>query len=104
MRSQLRQAAPFVMLIGLAALPTVNCAGPAAETPAAYAGEIDPADFTDKIDNPFFPLAPGTTYIYQGDSGAGVERVEVYVSYDTRDIMRVRAAVVRDRVTVDGEL
>jgi hypothetical protein len=28
--------------------------------------DINPEDFTVKIDNPFFPLPPGITFIYKG--------------------------------------
>jgi len=31
-----------------------------------YSPEINPLDFTDKIDNPYFSLTPGTTFSYQG--------------------------------------
>ena len=31
-----------------------------------YDPMIDPADFGGPIDNPFFPLVPGTTFHYQG--------------------------------------
>ena len=33
--------------------------------PAAYDPVIDPTNFTTVIDNPFFPLTPGTTYVYE---------------------------------------
>src|SRR5262249_56148286 len=35
--------------------------------PAAYEPVIDPANFpaVPKIDNPFFPIVPGTTFVYQ---------------------------------------
>jgi hypothetical protein len=32
----------------------------------AYAPHIDPADFTTTIDNEYFPLKPGTTFVYEG--------------------------------------
>ena len=35
-------------------------------TVAAATDDINPADFTTQIDNPFFPLQPGTTFIYKG--------------------------------------
>jgi hypothetical protein len=38
-----------------------------AEQPAAnYAPNIDPSNFVKDIDNPYFPLEPGTTRIYEG--------------------------------------
>jgi hypothetical protein len=34
--------------------------------PEPYSPVIDPANFVDKIDNPYFPLTPGTVFIYEG--------------------------------------
>jgi len=44
----------------------------------AYAPHINAADFT-TIDNEYFPLKPGTTFIYEG----GAERDEMAVTSDT---------------------
>src|SRR5215211_1514151 len=41
----------------------------------AYAPHIDPAEFTTKVDNEYFPLKPGTTFLYDG----GQERDEFAV-------------------------
>lgn len=65
---------------------------------------IDPADFVKIIDNAYFPLSPGTTYVYEGMTDDGLERIEVYVTPQTRQVMGVTTVVVRDTVTVDGEL
>lgn len=60
------------------------------------------------IDNPYFPLVPGTTYTYQsqfvdGDTGQTVgEQTVVEVLSDTRTIQGIEARVVRDRVYRDG--
>jgi hypothetical protein len=64
-----------------------------------YNPVIDPANFVAGVDNPFFPLTPGTTYIYEGD-----EYVEVTVTHDTREVMGVTCMIVRDTVWEDGEL
>ncbi|MFC1713485.1 hypothetical protein ACFL6S_07455 [Candidatus Poribacteria bacterium] len=69
-----------------------------------YDSEIDPADFVTLNDNPFFPLTPGTTFIYEGETEDGPERIEVEVTSDTRIILGVTCTVVRDRVWVDDEL
>jgi hypothetical protein len=67
---------------------------------AAYAPTIDPADFVDVIDNPYMPLTPGTTTVFQG----GTERVEVTVTHDTRVILGVTAVVVHDQAFDGDEL
>jgi hypothetical protein len=75
------------------------------EDPAAYAPRIDPADFTTVVDNPYFPLMPGTRWVYEGTGDDGErERKVVEFTTDTRTVMGVTCVVVRDTVTADGEL
>ena len=69
-----------------------------------YTPEIDPLNFVDVIDNPWLPYIPGTTWIYEGETEDGMERIVVEVTDDTREIMGVECTVVRDRVYLDGEL
>jgi hypothetical protein len=69
-----------------------------------YAPELDPADFVDVVDNPYFPLTPGTKWVYEGEEDGETERVEVEVLDETRVIEGITATVVRDTVYVDGEL
>jgi hypothetical protein len=72
--------------------------------PAAYAPAIDPANYTATIDNPLFPLVPGTTFVYQGQTAGGLERDEFAVTHNTRKIAGVTCVEVHDKVTVDGVL
>ena len=65
---------------------------------------IDPADFVAAVTNPFFPLVPGTTYTFEGQTDEGTETVVVDVLHETKVVMGITATVVRDRVFVDGEL
>ena len=64
----------------------------------------NPADFVDEIDNKYFPLLVGTTFVYEAETDEGTERGEVVVTAGTRRILGVTCVVVRDRVTVNGEL
>ena len=66
----------------------------------AYAPHIEPADFTTKIDNEYFPLKPGTTFVYEG----AAERGEMTVTHDTKKVMGVECVVVDDRAWEDGKL
>ena len=76
-----------------------------AERPAAeYAPKIDPSNFVKGIDNPYFPLEPGTTWVYEGRTPEGTERVEDTVLRETRRVMGVECVVLRDRVWLNGEL
>jgi hypothetical protein len=50
------------------------------------------------------PLTPGSTWVYESIGAEEVERIEVVVLQETRDVMGVVSTVVRDTVTVEGEL
>jgi hypothetical protein len=69
-----------------------------------YNPVIEPANFVTTIDNPYFPLVPGTTYTYKGETEDGLEEIKVFVTDETKEILGVTCVVVRDTVTVDGEL
>lgn len=69
--------------------------------PDVAADDFDP---TQEIDNPYLPLRPGTRWVYEGRTEDGTEAIEVTVSGELRTVMGVEAWVVRDTVTVDGEL
>lgn len=69
-----------------------------------YAPEIDPAQFSTTIDNPYLPFKPGTRTIYEGDTAKGRERIVVEVTRETKTVMGVTCVVVRDTVTLNGSL
>ncbi|MEK7399723.1 MAG: hypothetical protein AAB116_22510, partial [Candidatus Poribacteria bacterium] len=69
-----------------------------------YNPTVDPTNFVTKIDNKYFPLVPGTTFIYQGKTEDGTERNEVYVSQKTKTILGVTCIVIEDRVWVNDDL
>jgi hypothetical protein len=71
---------------------------------APYDPAIKPASFVSRIDNPYFPLTPGTTLVYEGNSPDGVEHDEFAVTHNTRVIDGVTCVEVHDTSTVDGEL
>jgi hypothetical protein len=70
----------------------------------SYAPSIDPAGFTTEVDNKYFPLEPGTTFVYKGETEDASEGDTVRVTSATKKIMGVECVVVEDRVTEDGEL
>ena len=65
---------------------------------------LDPNNFVTKVTNPYFPLKPGTRYIYEAQTEDGLETIEVFVTHETREVMGVATTVVRDTVTIEGEL
>lgn len=68
--------------------------------------DLNPADFTADVTNPWFPLEPGTRWTYRETTEDGeVVQVVVAATSVTRKIANgVSARVVRDTVTLDGEI
>ena len=71
---------------------------------APYDPAIDPSNFVTQVDNPYFPLTPGTTFIYEGQTAQGFEHDEFAVTHNTKVILGVTCVEVHDAVTLDGEL
>ena len=71
---------------------------------ASYSPSIKPSDFTTKIDNKYFPLKPGTTFVYQGKTKNAIERDVMTVTHSTKQIKGVKCVVVDDRVWTHGKL
>lgn len=67
---------------------------------------LDPADFTIDIDNPYWPMEPGSTWTYAAADFDGVrEEVVVEVTDRTKLIANgIEARVIIDTVTQDGEI
>ena len=81
---------------------TGGCAGTPDKT--GYNPQILPDNFVTSIDNPFMPLVPGTRMQYEGPTDAGLEHTDYFVTHDTREVMGVTCIVVRDTVTLNGEM
>jgi hypothetical protein len=66
---------------------------------------LDPAGFASEIDNAFWPMLPGTRWVYrESDTEGGHQTVRVVVTSRTRDIEGIAATVVHDVVREQGEL
>ena len=66
--------------------------------------DLDPAEFTTEIDNPYWPMTPGSRWVYEESDAEGTNRVVVTVTNETKEIANgVEARVVHDVVTQDGE-
>jgi hypothetical protein len=112
-----RAAAASIVLVAVIAATGATFMAPSAASAInggacrrSYDIRIDPANFVDasgqpnRIDNPFFPLAPGTTWVYQGVKDGAPLRDVMTVTGDTRMLMGVRVRVVRDTAYADGLL
>ena len=88
-----------------ACLSTLGCGsddgGSDGATP--YNPKIDPAAFKDTVDNPLFPLVPGTTLVYKAGV-TGTEEVTIQVTSDKKTILGVTCIVVRDTARIAGEV
>ncbi|HNB53895.1 MAG TPA: hypothetical protein PK530_18255 [Anaerolineales bacterium] len=96
----------FVLLAVM--LWIIACAAPPMEDspPAeAYSISLTPADFVARIDNPYFPLIPGSQWVYETTLEDGTkERNEIAVLPETREVNGVAATVVHDVVFVENQL
>src|SRR5262249_11093194 len=86
----------------LVALAMVRVRGPVGTSLAEKT--VNPKDFTTTIDNPFLPLLPGTTYIYEGTKDGSPAQDQIEVTDQTKVIMGVTCRQVRDQAYVDGIL
>jgi hypothetical protein len=83
-----------------------------AEAPAPYElpqgnepVELDPADFVAEIDNQYWPMAPGSRWVYSETDAEGTEqRVVVTVTDRKKTILGIEATVVHDRVSEGDEI
>lgn len=63
-----------------------------------------PSGFTTRIDNPWYPLIAGTSYVYRGVKDGVPSRDVLTVTHQVRTVDRVRCVVVRDRLYLGGYL
>ena len=66
--------------------------------------ELDPAEFTTEIDNPYWPMTPDSRWVYsETDTEGTVQRVVVTVTNKAKQIANgIEARVVHDVVTEEG--
>ena len=105
-----------VLALGVAACggddtPTVTQATPTASSSAESSlpqgsepVNLDPAEFTTKIDNPYWPMSPGSKWVYRETDTQGTrEKAVVEVTNETKKIANgVVARVIRDTVSENG--
>lgn len=71
---------------------------------AVYSPVIEPSSFSKVVNNPYFTLTPGRKMVYEAKTDEGIERIEVIVTNEEKEVMGVDTVVVWDRVWLDGEL
>ncbi len=95
---------------------TSACGGDGSGTKAAGVGSaslpqgsepftIQPSEFTTQVDNPYWPMKPGSTWVFRETDAEGtVSRVVVTVLDQTKTIMGVETLIVHDQVTEGGQM
>ncbi len=98
----------IAVMLALGTLPSGIAAAVTCPVPLPQGSDpvtLDPADFVGQIDNPYWPMAPGTTWVYrESDTEGNEQRVEVTVTTRTKVILGIDATVVHDVVSEHGEL
>ncbi|MGD9704171.1 MAG: hypothetical protein AB7Q42_23415 [Acidimicrobiia bacterium] len=102
-------AADVLDVDGSAGIETTTSSAPPPPIPEYVEIEFDAANFTDPttIDNPFFPLVPGTQMVFEGEANRGggqlTHRVIITVTDLTKVIDGVRTVVVWERDVNEGQ-
>src|SRR3954447_12873254 len=110
---------PALALIATAAALAAIIAGGAAQSGAAPAAKgqrtiksgagpgwpktLHPSDFVRRVDNPFFPLKPGSTWRYRGRDDHGHFADRMHVRHKTKTILGVKTTIVHDVVLRHGQ-
>jgi hypothetical protein len=114
--SMTKSTSMWVVALAACALPSlaVGCGGAdraaAAPSPGLPQGSepvnLDPADFTTRIDNPYWPMRPGSSWVYRETSDEGPpNRIVVTVTNRTKRVAAgVVARVIHDRATQAGHV
>jgi hypothetical protein len=92
-----------VIAFGLVGAAGVAPAAASAADPLARAG-LKASDFGGPINNPYFPLTPGTTLYYAGLLGGEPNTDAFKVTHNTRMILGVKTTVILDRGYINGSL
>jgi hypothetical protein len=107
MRARTGRLAAGLVAVAAVGAATAGVAGAASGLPqGAEPAVLTPAEFTTRIDNPYWPMRPGSRWVYRETAPDGTrQRVVVTVTRRTKLIANgVTARVVRDVVTEGRQL
>src|SRR5436853_1632955 len=100
----MRQLARLLGIIALAAMSTACATATATAGPSGPPPLPPASDFTRVVDNPWFPLEPGTVLTYKGEDDGIPARDIFRVTHRVERILGIHATVVDDRVYEQGRL
>lgn len=87
----------LLLVLLIFAIPTLHAV-------ERYRPVIVPTNFTHVVDNPYFPLVPGTTTVFIEKDGRDKIEIRTSVTSETKMILGVKCVVVHDTVMLDGKL
>jgi len=87
----------FFAFVSVAAAPNVT-------TSQREIPPFNPKNFVKQVDNKYFPLKPGTTFTYRGESEGSPTRGVMTVTSQTKKILGVTTIVIHDVGYEDGVL
>ena len=90
------------LVITAAALVAAGVFAIPAAPPAV--ASINPADFSSPVANPYFPLKPGTVFVYRGSEGIQHLIEHLRVTHHTKRIEGVKTIVISDVLYGNGRL
>jgi hypothetical protein len=90
---------------GASAMSEPGAASAGVSAASAYEPHLAPADFSPVVDNPYFPLPVGRTWVYRGTRDGQSQIDRVTVTSKTKLVAEgITARVVRDVATHHGKL
>jgi hypothetical protein len=103
-RKLARTAGVLAVVVALGATAAVAKPGSGGLPQGSEPVQLDPRDFTTNIDNPYWPMKPGSRWVYRETDPEGTkQRVVVTVTHKTKRIANgITARVIRDVVTEKG--
>jgi hypothetical protein len=101
-RRRIGAAATLAVTAAVAAGGSTEVASAGQGAPAPKAAHF--AHASNRVTNAWFPLARGSTYVYDGQKDGKQARDVMTVTRKTKTISGIRAAVVADRLYLNGSL
>jgi len=94
-----------LMALGACSSSSSKSTNPAPYDPSTpFVPQVSPEDLQATVNNPLFPLPLGARWVYEAETPDGLERIEVIVKHEPKDVWGTTATSVQDTVTVDGEI
>ncbi|MGI9077779.1 MAG: hypothetical protein ACR2G6_10725 [Gemmatimonadaceae bacterium] len=94
----------LMAMFAAAATGIAGCSNSSTEPNGPAYKPLIPTNWASAVTNTSFPLVPGTTYQYQGQTNEGLETTTVEVLGGSKVVNGVTATIVRDRVYLAGNL